>query len=96
MNYLIANYMLENDVEETYFLSHFLTRFDKGRFDHFVIFGRISKLLGRNNEAKESFQEAVGICKRDKKWNLLKDPECPTTEEVIASTEKEIENLEED
>lgn len=96
MNFLITNYLLRNDIENAYFLSDFLTRFDKGHYDHFLVFGRINKFLGKKEKAKTSFEEAIKICKRDKKWNILKDPKHPTIEEIIASIKKEIESLEMD
>lgn len=94
MKFLINNYLLNNDIENAYFLCDFLTRFDKGHYDHFVIFGRINKFLGKKEEARSSFEEAIKICKRDKNWNRLKTPSDPSIEEIIASIVKEIETIE--
>lgn len=94
MKFLINNYLLNNDIENAYFLCDFLTRFDKGHYDHFVIFGRINKFLGKTEEARSSFEEAIKICKRDKNWNRLKTPSDPSIEEIIASIVKEIETIE--
>jgi len=96
MNYLINNYLLANDIQQAYFLSDFLTKFDKSHYDHFVVFADINKLLGRRKEARWGIDEAIKICKRDTKWNKLKGAEYPTIEEIIASLEKEKENLEKD
>lgn len=94
MKFLINNRLLTNDIENAYFLCDFLTRFDKGHYDHFVTFGRINKFLGKKKEAKESFEEAIKICKGDKNWNRLKASSDPTIEEIIASIKKEIETME--
>lgn len=96
LNLLITNYLLENDIERAYFLCDFLTKFDRSHYDHFLVFGRINKLLGKKKEARKCFQEAIKICKRDKKWNILKDPEHPRIERIIALIEREIDNLKED
>ena len=93
MLYLITHYMLKNDIKSAYPLCEFLTKFDKSHYEHFVYFGQINKLLRKKEEAKKSFEEAIKICKRDKKWNILKKPSDPSIEEIIALIEKEIESL---
>ena len=93
MLYLITHYLLSNDIKNAYLLCDFLTKVDKSHYDHFVLFGRINKLLGKKEEAKKSFEEAIKICRRDRKWNMLKAPSDPSLEEIIASIEKEMESL---
>lgn len=96
INSLIYHSLLWNDIKTAYFLCEFLTKFDKAHYDHFVTFGQINKFLGKKEEAKKSFEEAIRICKEDKNWNKLKKPSDPSIEEIIALIEKEIENLERD
>lgn len=91
--HLINHYLLDKDIENAYLLCDFLTKFDKSHYDHFVLFGSINKFLGKKEEAKKSFEEAIRICKRDKKWNILKKPSDLSIEEIIAMIEKEIESL---
>jgi tetratricopeptide (TPR) repeat protein len=61
-------YLLQKDLKNAYLLCEFLTRFDRDHYNHFVWFGMINKALGRKQEAKASFEEALKICDRDKKW----------------------------
>lgn len=93
LNYLIDNYIHRNDIDTAYNLCKFLTTFDKGHYDHFVLLGNICNLLGRREEACSSYEQAVQICKGDKKWNLLKKPTDPSIEEVIASIENGMKHL---
>jgi tetratricopeptide (TPR) repeat protein len=93
MLYLINHYLLNKDIENAYLLCDFLTKFDKSHYDHFVLFGSINKFLGKREEAKKSFEEAIKICKRDKEWNMLKKPLDLSIEEIIALIEKEMESL---
>jgi len=93
MLYLITHYLLSNNIETAYLLCDFLTKFDKSHYDHFVLFGRINKFLGKREEAKKSFEEAIKICKRDKRWNALKAPSDPSIEDLVASIEKEMKSL---
>jgi hypothetical protein len=93
LNHLIDNYMHRNDIDTAYNLCKFLTTFDKGHYDHFVLLGNICGLLGRREEACSSYRQAIEICKEDKKWNLLKRPEDPSIENIIASIEKGMKSL---
>lgn len=93
MLYLITHYLLNNDIKNAYPLCEFLTIFDKSHYDHFVLFGSMNKILGKREEAKKSYEEAIKICKRDKRWDILKKPSDPSIEEIIASIKKEMESL---
>jgi hypothetical protein len=93
LNYLIDNYIHRNDIETAYNFCKFLTTFDKGHYDHFVLLGNICSLLGKREEACSSYGQAIEICKGDKNWNLLKKPTDPSIEDVIASIEKGMRNL---
>lgn len=93
MNYLITHYLLKKDLETAYFLAKLLTKFDRGHYDHFALFGNICKLLGKRKEACLSYKEAINICERDKNWNKLKKPGDPSIEKIIASIRKEMNGL---
>jgi len=55
--------------------------------------GRICRSLGKTEEAKESYEEAIEICKRDTRWDTLKNPSDPSIGDIISSIRKEIESL---
>jgi len=93
MNYLIHNYLLRKDTSNAYSLCEFLTRFDRGHYDHFVLFGNICKLLGKQKEACSSYRQAIEICKGDKNWNRLKKSTDPSIEDIISSIENEMRKL---
>lgn len=93
LNYLVDNYLHRNDYDTAYNLCKFLTTFDKGHYDHFVLLGNICGLLGRRDEACSSYRQAIEICKEDKIWNLLKRPEDPSIEDIIASIDKGMKSL---
>lgn len=93
MNYLITHYLLVNDVAKAFSLCELLTKFDKGHYDHFVMFGKICASLGRVEEACLSYEQAINICRKDKNWNRLKRPSDPSIEEIIALIEKEMTRL---
>lgn len=82
MLYLINNYLLKNDWEKAYSLCEILTKFDRSHYDHFVLFGQLNKVLGNNEKARQSFCEAIAICKRDKNWDRLKGPSDPSISEI--------------
>ena len=66
---LLIHYLFQQrDLKNAYPLAEFLTRFDRSHYNHFVWFGQINKELGRKGEARKSFEEALKICERDKKW----------------------------
>jgi hypothetical protein len=93
MNYLIQNYLLRNDISNAYSLCEFLTKFDRGHYDHFVLFGDICELLGKREEACSSYSQAIKICEGDKNWNKLKKPTDPSIEDIIATIEKKMRKL---
>lgn len=93
LNCLINHWSLAGDLERAYLLCEFLTKIDKGHYDHFYKFGKINKLKGNKAEAKTAFEEAISICRRDKNWNRLKTPSDPSIEEIIKMIEAEMEGL---
>jgi len=93
MGYLITHFLLKGDIEKGYFLCEFLTKFDKGHYDHFVLFGNICKLIGKQEEACSSYRKAIDICKGDKNWNKLKGTSDPSIEDIITKIEKEMKSI---
>ena len=66
-----------------------MATFDKDHYDHFVFLARICHTLGKDDEAKENYDLAIEVCKRDKKWNKMKKPTDASIEEIIETLEKE-------
>jgi len=92
--YLINHYFyLAGDLEKAYPLCRFLADFDKSHYNHFLVLGRICKLLGKKGEARRSFDEAIKICKRDTKWDRLKKPSDPSIKDIITLIEQEKKSL---
>jgi len=92
--YLASHYFyLAGQKQKAYSLCKFLTNFDKAHYDNFVLMGRICRSLGKTEEAKESYEEAIEICKRDTRWDTLKNPSDPSIGDIISSIRKEIESL---
>ena len=65
---LIQHYIRVDDLENAFICCDFLTKFDKSHYNHFVWFARINKLLGKKEEARENYKEALEICEKDRKW----------------------------
>ena len=65
---LIQHYMLVEDWDNAYICCDFLTKFDKNHYNHFVWFGQINAIIGNKEKARKSYEEALNICERDKKW----------------------------
>jgi len=84
---LIHYFFLRKDLKNAYLLGEFLTRFDKSHYNHFVWFGQINKALGKNLEAKRSFEKALRICEGDPNWP--KD----SMKHIIARIRTEIDSL---
>ena len=93
MNILIYHYLLTNDVKKAYPLCEFLTKFDKGHYDHFFLFGQMQGLLGKKDKALANFNQAIGILRRDKKWDKRRKSTQLSTGEIIAIIEREKERL---
>lgn len=93
IGYLIGHYILESDPTQAYFLCRFLTRFDKGHYDHFALFGDLCRLRGEKEEACLNYQKAIEICKGDKNWNRLKKPSDPSIEDLVSSIQKKMMSL---
>ena len=84
---LIQHYLAENDLKTAYTYCQFLAGFDKSHYNHFVWLGNIAKALGRTEVAKESFEQALRICRADKNWPR------DSMEKLIASIEDEMRGL---
>lgn len=93
INYIVYNYLFRSDLTNAYLLCEFLTEFDKGHYDHFVLLGNICKSLGKTKEACSSFRQAIEICQKDENWNKLKKPSDPSIEDIISSIKEEMSNL---
>lgn len=93
LDYLITDHLLRNEVADAYSLCEFLTKFDKGHYDHFVVFGKICESLGKVEEACSSYKQAIVICRRDKNWDERKKPSDPSIRDIIASIQKAMKNL---
>ncbi len=46
----------------------FLSKIDISHYNHFVWLGRIYVNLCRKKDERKSYEEALNICERDKKW----------------------------
>jgi len=69
LNYLINDSILRDDKQSAYSLSKMLANFDHGHYDHFLLLAHICRDLGKNEEAKENYEIAIDICKRDPRWD---------------------------
>jgi tetratricopeptide (TPR) repeat protein len=67
---VIIHYLGKNDIQTAYLCCEFLTKFDKGHYNHFEWFGLLNIDLGKPAEAKSAFEEAIHIFEEDKKWPL--------------------------
>jgi len=65
---LIQHYMRAEDWSNAIIYAEFMTKIDKSHYNHWVWFGRINVVLGNIEEARKSYEEALRICDRDKKW----------------------------
>jgi len=93
VTYLIYDYLLKKNLKDAYSLCEFLTRFDQSHYNQFELFGDLNRILGNKSKARESYKQAIEICKRDKKWDIRKAPSDPFIQEIIARIEKKIESL---
>lgn len=93
LDYLVSHYLLKGDIEKAYSCCKFLTEFDKGHYDHFLLFGSICKAQGKNEEACLSYAQAIEICEGDKNWDRLKDHSDPSMKEIIIFIRKKMDNL---
>jgi hypothetical protein len=83
---LVYYFFQQNDLPNAYLLGEFLTKFDRGHYNHFVWFGQINKALGKPTEARKSFEEALRICEEDRNWPRQ------SIEDIIARIKKDIES----
>ena len=65
---LIQHQLLVGDLDGAYYCCDYLVRVDKSHYNHFAWLGQINALRGNKEAAKESFDEALRICERDKVW----------------------------
>jgi len=93
LDYLVSHYLLEGDEEKAYSYCKFLTEFDRGHYDHFLLFGSICEALRKTEEACLSYSQAVRVCEGDKNWDRLKDPSDLSMKEIIAFIRKKMDNL---
>lgn len=90
MDYLINDYLLQNDLQHAYELSQILMQFDpRGHYDHILKHAQISRALGKREEAEKNYDVAISICKDDPNWNKRKGPQHPSIEDIIAMIEDE-------
>lgn len=70
---LIMYYLGLNDArarDDAYLCLDFLTKYDHGHFNHFEWFGLLNLKMGRPEEAKKHFKEAIKIFEDDPNWPL--------------------------
>jgi hypothetical protein len=65
---LVQHYTVDNNLETVRLYTQFLADFDKDHYNHFVWLGQINKKLGKREEAKQNFIQALSICNRDTNW----------------------------
>jgi len=65
---LIQHYMRIEELPQALVYADFLSKIDISHYDHFFMLGRIYVKLGRKKDARKSYEEALNICERDKKW----------------------------
>ena len=94
LDYLISDSWLKSNLQEAYQLGKLLASFDLGHYDHFVVLARICLQLGKTEEAKAYYRQAIEICKSDPNWNKLKKETDPLIEEIIESLENELLSIE--
>jgi tetratricopeptide (TPR) repeat protein len=84
---LVQHYLRAGDLEIAYSYCQFLSKFDVEHYNHFVWFGEIARTFGEADIARESFEQALRICKADKNWPS------DSMQEIIAAIEKEVRGL---
>ena len=85
---LIRYYRTEaHDSATAYIYCQFMTEFDKAHYNHFVLLGQIAKDFGDTGVAKESFEQAMRICRADLNWPK------EFVERITATIEKMMQNL---
>lgn len=65
---VIIHYLGKNDVQTAYLCCEFLTKFDKGHYNHFEWFGLLNSAAGKRVEAESAFKEAIRCFEEDKNW----------------------------
>jgi hypothetical protein len=84
---LTQHSLAKEDLGTAYTYCQFLAEFDKSHYNHFVWLGRIAKVIGRPEVAKQGFEQALRICRADTHWPR------ESMDELIASIEKELGEL---
>jgi hypothetical protein len=84
---LVQHYCRAGDLKTAYTYCQFLARFDTEHYNHFVWFGEIAKTFGEADIARESFEQALKICKADKDWPS------DSMQKIIATIEREMQGL---
>jgi len=84
---LVQHHLAENDLETAYSYCQFLAGFDKSHYNHFMWLGSVAKAIGKTEVAKESFEQALRICRADKNWPR------DSMEKLVASIKNEMRGL---
>lgn len=85
---LVRYYQNEaNDLETAYSCCQFLAEFDKSHYNHFVWLGQLAREFGDTEVAKESFEQALRICRADTNWPK------ESMERIIADIERMLQSL---
>ena len=84
---LVEHYRAEGDRETAFMYCQFLARFDDSHYNHFLWLGDIAKALGREDIAKESYEQALKVCRADKNW------QGESMERIIAYLEEKLRGL---
>ena len=84
---LVQHYLRADDLKTAYTYCQFLAKFDIRHYNHFVWLGQIARTFGEVDIARESFEQALKICKADKNWPS------DSMQKIIATIEKEMQGL---
>lgn len=88
-DYLVNDEVLRNQSQNACEVCKLRAEYNKGHYDHFTLFARICRQLGKFSEAKANYEIAVGTCKEDLNWDKNKPPKIPTITEIISGIEEE-------
>jgi hypothetical protein len=92
-DYLVIDEALRNQFENAYKLCKLLLEFDKGHYDHFLMFARICRQIGKNAEAKANYETAIRICKGDRNWDKDRPRNIAPMPMIIHAIEEEMATL---
>ncbi|HML03611.1 MAG TPA: DUF4365 domain-containing protein [Candidatus Bathyarchaeia archaeon] len=89
-DYLVIDEALRNQFENAYKLCKLLSEFDKCHYDHFLMFARICRQLGKSAEAKTTYETAIRICKGDRNWDKDRPQNIAPMSVIIHAIEEEM------